>query len=195
MIHPSTYLAHISEQKGFGVIAKEDIPKGTITWVHDKMDMVFNPLKIRELGIEYSDIIETYTFRDNRGNHVLCWDHGKYVNHSYNSNCLTTPYNFEIAIRDIKAGEELTDDYGYLNITKPFKGVEEDGSRDMVYPDDLLRLHEEWDSKLADSFYLINEVDQPLLKFLPEFTTNKISKILTGLSVLDSIRDCYFDPN
>jgi hypothetical protein len=194
MIHPFTELKFISEQKGYGVVAKQFIPKGTITWVQDSLDMVFDQKKLAELGPNYAPIVDTYSFRDNQGNFVLCWDLAKYVNHSFNSNCLTTPYNFEIAIRDIHPGEELTDDYGYLNITEPFEAMPEGGTRTVVYPDDLLRYHKIWDDKIADAMPLLNSVDQPLMYFIDEATQTKVQAILTGKETMESILTCYYDP-
>lgn len=117
MIHPNTKLKFISKDVGYGVVATAFLPAGTITWVLDKLDREFTPLQIQNMEPLYQEIIDTYTFRNNNGNLVLCWDNGRYVNHSFNSNYLTTAYDFEIAIRDIHVGEQLTDDYGYLNIT------------------------------------------------------------------------------
>ena len=194
MIHPFTELKFISEQKGYGVVAKQFIPKGTITWVQDSLDMVFDHKKLAELGPNYAPIIDTYSFRDNQGNFVLCWDLAKYVNHSFNSNCFSTPYNFEIAIRDIHPGEELTDDYGYLNITEPFEAMPEGGSRTVVYPDDLLHYHKIWDEKIADAMPLLNSVDQPLMYFIDEATRTKVQAILAGKETMESILTCYYDP-
>ncbi|MFT5822907.1 MAG: hypothetical protein ACI8ZM_004164 [Crocinitomix sp.] len=174
MIHPLTELRHISDEKGYGLVAKQFIPKGTITWVQDKLDIILNKEALNKLGDEYTNIIDTYTFRDNKGNYILCWDNGKFMNHSFNSNCLTTAYNFEIVIRDISAGEELTDDYGYLNISVPFEGIIEESERKVVYPDDLLSYHQEWDAKTASSFPLISDVSQPLDLFLSPETKAKI---------------------
>lgn len=195
MIHPYTEIRFISPEKGYGVVAKQFIPKGTITWVQDKLDMVFDREKIEELGDSYAGIIDTYCFRDNQGNHILCWDNARFVNHSFNSNCLTTPYNFEIAIRDIQIGEELTDDYGYLNITEPFEGIQEDGFRHVVYPDDLTRYHKIWDEKIADAMQYIQDVQQPLLNFLNDTTQSKIKAILKGEIEMESILTCYYDQN
>ena len=139
MIHPKTELKFISNDIGHGVVATEFIPAGTITWALDKLDREFSPEAFKAMDALYQDIFETYTFRNNNGNLVLCWDNGRYVNHSFNSNCLSTAYDFEIAIRDIHPGEQLTDDYGYLNISKPFRGIDEGTKRKVVYPDDLLK--------------------------------------------------------
>ena len=125
MIHPKTEIKYINDTVGYGVVAKEFIPKGTITWVLDKLDREFTPSELENMEPIYKDIFETYAYKNNKGNFVLCWDNGRYVNHSFNSNCLTTAYNFELAIRDIQPGEQLTDDYGYLNVDTPFRGIDE----------------------------------------------------------------------
>ena len=123
MIHPHTELQFISEEVGHGVVATQFIPAGTITWVLDKLDREFTPEQFQKMNELYQHILDTYSFRNSQGNFVLCWDHGRFVNHSFKSNCLSTAYDFEIAIRDIQPGEQLTDDYGYLNISTPFKAA------------------------------------------------------------------------
>ena len=92
------------------------------------------------------------------------------MNHSFNSNCLTTAYDFEIAIRDIQPDEQLTDDYGYLNIEVPFKPIDEGTRRRIVYPDDTLRYHKVWDKKIASAFPLIDQLDQPLSNVISKET-------------------------
>lgn len=192
MIHPHTELQFISGEMGYGVVATQRIPKGTITWVQDELDIVLTSAQIEKMSGFYKDILDIYTFRNNKGDHVLCWDHGKYVNHSFKSNCLTTPYDFEIAIRDIYPGEQLTDDYGYLNISRPFRAVHEGTKRQVVYPDDLLKYHGKWDRLIAEAFNHILEVDQPLREILPEETLKKIKNIHKGKEELESILSCYF---
>ncbi|TNE52795.1 MAG: SET domain-containing protein-lysine N-methyltransferase [Bacteroidetes bacterium] len=194
MIHPSTRLEYISRLKGYGVIATQFIPKGTVTWVQDKLDREFTPDEFDALGSVYTELADTYTFRNQWGNHILCWDHGKYVNHSFNSNCLSTPYNFEIAIRDILPGEELTDDYGYLNLLEPFEPMDEGHERKIVYPDDPLRMYRQWDLDLSQAFALIPQVEQKLAPFFSEEIQIKIHRILNGEDALDSTLECYFDP-
>ena len=161
MIHPKTELKFISNDVGYGVVATEFIPAGTITWVLDKLDREFSPLEFQRLEPVYQNILDTYTFRNNNGNFVLCWDNARFVNHSFNSNCLTTAYDFEIAIRDIHPGEQLTDDYGYLNIMTPFRGINEGTRRKVVYPDDLLKYYKVWDKKLLNVFDRIPVLEQP----------------------------------
>jgi uncharacterized protein len=194
MIHPDTELRFISPEVGYGVVAKKFIPKGTITWALDELDREFTPKQYQEMDGTYKDILEFYSFRNNLGNYVLCWDNARFVNHSFNSNCLTTAYDFEIAIRDIQAGEQLTDDYGYLNISEPFRGIDEGTKRKVVYPDDLLRYAPVWDKKLVAGIMRLNEVDQPLKKFVKASVLKKVDDIITGKTQMDSILSCYYNP-
>src|SRR5690606_4350219 len=162
MIHPHTELRFISDEMGYGVFAKKFLPKGTITWVQDIFDREFSDEEIRKMDPVHRELAETYCFRNSKGHHVLCWDNGRFVNHSFRSNCFTTPYNFEIAVRDIQAGEELTDDYGYLNISSPFKAMDEGTFRKMVYPDDILTFHKEWDAQLIETMPCVPKVQQDM---------------------------------
>ena len=193
MMHQNTELRFISEDIGYGVVATRDIPKGTITWVQDSLDQEFTPSQVEGLGVRYAEILDKYCFRNQRGHWILCWDHARFVNHSFRSNCLSTAYNFEIAIRDIRAGEELTDDYGYLNITHPFQAKDEGCDRTTVYPDDLLRHHAEWDAVLMSVWGEISGLDQPLLPFLATGVWSKVCKIGEGKMRMASILECYFD--
>lgn len=193
MIHPDTELRFINSVVGYGVVAKKFIPKGTITWVQDDLDRIYTEEDIKKLNPVVLDHLETYCFTNNKGHKVLCWDNAKYVNHSFNSSCMSTAYDFEIAIRDIHPGEQLTDDYGYLNVSEPFEAEDEGTERKVVYPDDLLRYHEEWDQAVKDNLQNISEVEQKLLKFIPKATLEQFSKVISGEEKLRSIRTCYYD--
>ena len=194
MIHPDTEIKFISPEKGYGVVATKYIPKGTITWALDKLDRIFSEAEVEKMNAIYKRIVDIYTFRDNTGNYILCWDNACFVNHSFNSNCITTAYDFEIAVRDIYEGEELTDDYGYLNISEPFEGVPEEGAkRSIVKPDDLLNFFNEWDEKLQNAFLHFNEHNQPLKNILSKETLELASKIANGNAKMDSIINCYYN--
>lgn len=193
MIHPKTELRFISKEVGYGVFATDFIPAGTITWVLDKLDREFRPEEFFAMDLVYQNIIDTYTFRNNIGNYVLCWDHGRFVNHSFNANCLTTAYDFEIAIRDILPGEQLTDDYGYLNIKDPFTAVDEGTERKIVYPDDLVRYYKVWDAQILKVFGKINAYEQPLRVLIKDELWDKVQKIIAGKQQIDSILNNYYD--
>ena len=193
MIHPKTELRFISKEVGYGVFATDFIPAGTITWVMDKLDREFRPEEFFAMDILYQNIIDTYTFRNNIGNYVLCWDHGRFVNHSFNANCLTTAYDFEIAIRDILPGEQLTDDYGYLNIKDPFTAVDEGTERKIVYPDDLVRYYKVWDAQILKVFGKINAYEQPLRVLIKDELWDEVQKIIAGKQQIDSILNNYYE--
>ncbi len=192
MIHPHTELRFINKSVGYGVVATRDIPAGTITWILDALDREFTAADYQKMTPLYKTILDTYTYRNNRGNYVLCWDLGRYVNHSFRSNCLSTAYEFEVAIRDIRKGEQLTDDYGYLNLHEPFKGVDEGTERKVVYPDDLLHYHQVWDEDVRKVFGLITKREQPLRPVISEATWSTIGQIIDGKKEMDSILLNYY---
>lgn len=192
MIHPNTRLEFISEKVGHGVVATKFIPAGTITWVLDDLDREFTPKQYQKMNSPYKEILDFYTYRNNKGNYILCWDNGRFVNHSFNSNCLTTAYDFEVAIRDIHPGEQLTDDYGYLNIQAPFRGIDEGTRRKTVYPDDLPRYYKIWDKKIGAVFYRIPDLDQPLKPLLKTKVLKQIEAVFSGKEELASILNNYY---
>lgn len=195
MMHPHTELRFVSETIGHGVIATRDIPKGTITWVQDALDREFTPEQVGALGPLFAPSLDRYCFRNQHGRWVLCWDHARFVNHSFRSSCMSTAYNFEIALRDIKAGEELTDDYGYLNIAEPFAAEDEGADRTVVYPDDLLRYHTRWDAQLHEAWPSILSTEQPLLSLLGPGVWERVLRVARGEEAMASILECYYaDP-
>jgi uncharacterized protein len=191
MIHPDTILRIIDEEIGYGVFATRSIPRGTITWALDRFDQIFSPDQIEHFRPIHQQLIEKYAYRNRAGDYVLCWDFGRYVNHSFHSNCFSTGYDFEIAIRDIEAGEELTNDYGYLNVKESFTPRQESSSRSMVFPDDLLTYHKEWDEMIKQNFHLILEVDQPLLSLLSSNVVKEINETIEGKREMKSILTHY----
>jgi len=193
MIHPHTELQFISEKIGYGVVATKFIPKGTVTWVIDKLDRTYTPEQVHAMGPLYQQVLDTYTYRNPEGNYILCWDNARFVNHSSNSNCITTAYEFEIAVRDIYPGEQLTDDYGYLNLEEPFEAVPEKGTdRIIIYPDDLIRYYHIWDEKLLEAFPSLQHVDQPLFHILDRHVLEKAMRVSRGEERMDSILNCYY---
>lgn len=194
MIHPHTRLEWINDKKGFGVIATRPIPLGTITWVQDELDAIYPPYFLDKLKPLSRTMLDKYSFRNNRGEFILCWDIAKYVNHSFSSNCLSTAYNFEVAIRDIEDGEELTDDYGYLNLTESFVPEDEGLERKSVEPDDILKYHPNWDRKLKKVFPFIPQVDQPLFDLLPDKVKIDIIEVARGNKKMPSTKILHYYP-
>ena len=117
MIHPKTELKFINEHVGYGVFATEDIPEGTIVYVKDSLELVVSPTDYLLHSEEVQQVIEKYSYIDPHGNRVISWDFAKYVNHCCNCNTISTGYGFEIAIRDILKGKQITDEYGIFKLT------------------------------------------------------------------------------
>lgn len=194
MIHPDTEIRFISKEKGYGVVATKLIPQGTITWVQDDLDQIFTRDQIAKLNPFIKKYLDTYSFTNKNGEMVLCWDSGKFVNHSFKPSCFSTPYDFEIAIRDIYPGEELTDDYGYLNVEKPFDVIDEGTVRKTVYPDDILNFHEEWDTIIKENAPKVLEVEQSLMELIPEKTWKEFVNAVHNPNQMKSILECYYQP-
>ncbi|VGO11670.1 hypothetical protein PDESU_00215 [Pontiella desulfatans] len=194
MIHPETELRFVNPEIGHGVFATGFIPKGTIVWVQDALDRTLPPEEVGRYPADLRERMLKYCFRDRHGHFVLCWDHNRYVNHSFDSNCILTPYQLEIAVRDIQPGEELTDNYGYLNIIEPFDACDEGHARKTVFPDDLTRHHPEWDNKLEGAYGRLAEVEQPLRGLLGNEAWETLLLIANGEAAARSIRECFYDP-
>ena len=123
-----------------------------------------------------------------------CWDIGRFVNHSFNANCISTAYEFELAVRDIEPGEELTDDYGYLNLDEPFYCFHEQGSdRTKVMPDDLLHFYPEWDRQISEAMRYFSKVEQPLKSLIDRKFIDKVNAAIEGKEQMESILSCYYD--
>lgn len=190
MIHPCTELRFVNDHIGYGVFATEFIPRGTITWVQDSFDQVFSPAQASALSRFHQTVLEKYAFTDARGSYVLCWDLGRFVNHSCAPAALSPGYDFEIAVRDIARGEELTDDYAMLNLDGAFAcscGTTE--CRRIVRPDDALSHSVFWDRTLAEVFPLMPTVQQPLWHLVRE--KSAVFKALENLSLMASCRENF----
>jgi uncharacterized protein len=169
VIHPDTRLVTIDDHVGQGVVATRRIPMGTITWVLDDLDGVFAESEASELPECYQPMIDRWTFNDGRGQHVLCWDLGRFMNHSCESNCGGTEHDFEIALRDIETGEQLTNDYAAFHMlprerfechcgTASCRGLVTHG----LFPD----VTEALDHRVAVALAFVDRVDQPLAMLL-----------------------------
>ncbi|WP_257009391.1 SET domain-containing protein [Bacillus sp. 7884-1] len=77
MIYPHTALRYINDQIGFGVFATKFIPKGTITWALDELDQVLDPAILNSLDEYRSKIVKKYSYRNQEGKYILCWDLGQ----------------------------------------------------------------------------------------------------------------------
>lgn len=182
MIHPNSELRMVSPEVGYGVFATQFIPKGTIVYIKDDMELVFKPDDPRRHDPLYQDIIEKYSYAEPNGNLVLSWDIAKFVNHCCNCNIISTGYGFEMAIRDIQIGEEITDEYGLFNSGWEMSLVcDKPGCRKKLTPDDIDLHYKNWDNKIKEAFLSFKKIDQPLLKYMKPKIYEKLNHyLITG---------------
>ncbi|MCA9667041.1 MAG: SET domain-containing protein-lysine N-methyltransferase [Myxococcales bacterium] len=167
MIHPDTRLGVVDEVVGYGLFATRPIPKGTITWVLDELDQLLPPSQVDRLGDPYAAALEHYSYPNSNGHRVLCWDIGRFMNHSCEPNSISPGVDFEIAVRDIAAGEQLLCDYGTLNLAGAFEcRCGEPSCRGTVQPEDFERFAPRWDQDVRAAFPRIREVEQPLWRLV-----------------------------
>lgn len=193
-MHPSTELRFVNEEIGVGVFATEFIPKGTIVWILDDLDIILDDEYVESLDEFRKETIYKYSYEDNDGKYVLCWDHARYMNHSFDPNCIDTAYEFELAARDIYPGEELTCDYGTMGYDEDFTCVPKEGtSRTRVMENDYLTCYVEWDEMAREAFKYFNKVEQPLKHLICKEFVDKVNAVACGHEPLDSILTIFVE--
>ena len=167
MIHPHTEVCHTGTDIGLGVFAMTLIPTGTIVYAMDSLEIVLPPdIRLWDSPC-YAEAFHQYAYQSPDGRWIINWDHGKYVNHSCQPNTLAAGYGFEIAVRDILPGDEMTTDYGMCNIEYKMPclcGARQ--CRGIVRPGDFDRCHARWDSIVRRVLTDVLQVSQPLWSLL-----------------------------
>ena len=167
MIYPYTELKYVNDVVGYGVFATQFIPKGTVIYAEDPLDRVITLADYTALPVLFQPIVKKFGYVDWNGNYVLCWDIAKHMNHCCECNTLSTAYGFDIAIRDIQAGEELTDDYGLFNLEEEMNlSCRCSTCRLVLRRDDFERCYPDWDRKIQAALKLLNTVPQPMQRFI-----------------------------
>jgi len=190
VIHPSTEVKYIDKHVGWGVFATSQIPMGTITYVWDPLEIEISPEDPRLHDPRTADLVERYSYIDPGGTRIVSWDHAKYVNHCCQCNTMSTAYGFEIAVRDIEAGEEITDEYGMFNLPGPMDLHCSDGPcRGRVEAIDLDRFYESWDSQVQAALRLALEVEQPLWPLVDPPTVKAITQLARWNKGYRSVRE------
>ena len=179
MIHPDTRLQFIDEGIGYGVFATRPIPRGTMVYVEDALEIVLMPEDPKLMDADYRSHIEKYSYMRPDGLRVLSWDLAKYVNHSCDSNTLTCGFGFEVAVRDIAPGEEITDDYGMFNIEAALDCRCGAGlCRGTITAADPVVCQQRWEADCLEAMADFARVSQPLLPYLDPATRRQLDRFL-----------------
>lgn len=127
-----------SDIHGFGLFAKKFIPKGTIWWHARPQDVLIitkdqfltldSSLK-NSLMNDFMHSLLTYSYyEDELDALIFCLDDSRFVNHSFNGNSGVSDDEsgfYAVAIRDIQAGEEITEDYSKYTLCSWLKKYKE----------------------------------------------------------------------
>lgn len=190
MIYPETEVRYINNIVGYGVFTNVDLPQGTIVYVEDLLEIKLALDDPRLQDPAYQPLIRKYSFIEPDGTRIISWDYAKHVNHSCEANSLSTSFGFEIAVRDIRAGEEITDDYGMFNLGYDLAcQCDSPRCRKLVTRADFSTQVEGWDEHVRRSLLLIPRVHQPLEQFLSLEIREQLGKYLRGEIPYDSVRN------
>jgi len=188
MIHPDTELKLINPHIGYGVFATAFMPKGTIVYIKDPFDIEVAPEQYDALDDLLRSQVERYSYIDERGMRILSWDMAKFVNHRCDCNTMSTGYGFEIAIKDIQAGDEITDEYGLFNMGADMPlscGCAQ--CRGLLRPDDIDTYYPVWDEVTRSAVDRVHAVSQPLWSLLDSQTLEEMEGYLAGRLTYKSV--------
>jgi len=163
MLHPFTELRPIDEHVGVGVFVTRPIERGTVVWVQDVRDVIYTPQHYDRLPRPQRAIADKYAYEDSWGNLVLCWDLARYMNHSCEPATLSLGEYCEIATRDLAIGDQLTCEYGFLNLDEPMLcRCGAPTCRGIIAPGDYAELGHRWEHAVRRLLPSVNLVEQPL---------------------------------
>ena len=114
----------MSPIEGIGVFAEEFIAKGTPTWQFTPgLDQLLSREVIEGVPEQLKSALLRYSYLDKKtGLYIYCLDNARFVNHADAANTRGdypadgNIFGRDIAIRDIKAGEEITCNYAEFDM-------------------------------------------------------------------------------
>jgi uncharacterized protein len=110
---------------GLGAFAVAPIPEGTAIWRFTPgFDLDLDPAVLDEQPEHFRAVLLHYGYIDPRLNRfILCCDDARFLNHSDAPNVgpgfERDPHGVDVAVRDIRPGEELTVDYQHVEGARP----------------------------------------------------------------------------
>ncbi|MCB0619460.1 MAG: SET domain-containing protein [Saprospiraceae bacterium] len=195
MIHPNTQIRIVSEEIGYGVFATEFIPAGTIVYVKDLLEVEVTQSAFAILPLALQEVVNKYSYIDEHGVRIVSWDFAKYVNHCCQPNTMSTGYGFEIALRDIQAGEEITDEYALFNLEEDMSlSCSKPGCRGRVSPVDVDLYAQQWDQQIRRVLDKVFDLPQPLLPFIDPQTVASLHDYRANPEHYRSVRRLKYEP-
>jgi hypothetical protein len=182
MMHPDTELKIVSAEIGVGVFATRSLPKGTIVYVEDPLEINIPSDSAVLLNPVLRPLIDKFgTIRAN-GDFEISWDYAKYMNHCCRYNAITTGFGFDIATEDIHAGEQIRDDYGLFNVEYGMELMCDFADcRKRIRTQDFDSLADGWDRSAIDALAHSLNVPQKLWEVIdPELRARLTTYLETG---------------
>lgn len=193
MIHPKTRLRFVSDAVGHGVFATELIPRGTVVWALDPLDQRISLEAFDELPPKAQEIVKHYAYLGD-GEWILCWDEGRYVNHSCAPSLRSFGFDAMVATRDILPGEEITCDYAEsCNEQEELAclcGAAECRGAAAVH--DVGQWAARWDAESREAAAFAGEVAQPLLEYVTD--PEGLRALIEGRAPLPSVSSWFVPP-
>ena len=189
MMHPDTIASDIGGAKGIGIVATKPLPVGTIVYVYDSMEIVVRPDDPRLQNPLYGKLFDHFSFADKWGNRVVCWDHGRYMNHCCHPNTLSMTNGCNIVITDIAEGEELTEDYGLWRMVKPMPLIcNQRNCRKVVGKADNPLIADDCDRLIKRAILQWRNVPQAMLSIMDAETIHELDTYLQTGTGYQSVR-------
>jgi len=110
---------------GLGLFARESVPRGTLVWKFDpRVDQLLSAATVEALPAAAREFVETYGSRLSEDLYLLCGDNARFVNHALGDTAAIASVTArldadDVALRDLSAGEEITEDYTGFDINWP----------------------------------------------------------------------------
>ncbi|MEQ8712529.1 MAG: hypothetical protein RIC80_05910 [Cyclobacteriaceae bacterium] len=91
-------------------------------------------------------------------------------------------------MRDIKQGEQITDEYGIFNLDREMTVIcGQQNCRNVIKPDDFDNYYKDWDNKIRKSISKLFSVEQPLIPFIEETTRQELDEFFNNPELYKSV--------
>lgn len=183
--------------EGRGYFAAEDIPTGTIVYCYSKDDIRYTPDQFEELNNKEKSRVVNFAVEDEFGNWVET-STGAFTNHSCNPNIMplfVAGIYCDIAIRDIKKGEEITIDYSLFYSSQTWSMSCHCGANSCRHKVGFgvkipINVEEMWQKDINNAIKNLDKVHQPLFDMTDELAKELSLKIksFTNITVAKYIK-------